>query len=69
MHLCRVDLTLAVYGGVPLQKRQHLWASAWTALCEGKRARENALIRLRPKVVALETLLNSARPPSPLALF
>jgi hypothetical protein len=66
MHLCRVDLTLAVYGRLSLQKRQRLWSSAWTALCEGKRARENALIRLRPKLVALETMLKFPRPPSPL---
>jgi hypothetical protein len=69
MHLCRVDLTVAVYGGVPLQKRQHLWPSAWTALCKGKRARENALTHLRPKVVALETMLKFPRPPSTVALF
>ena len=69
MPLCRVDLTLAVYGGIPLQKRQHLWSSAWTALCEGKRTREDALTRLRPKVVALETMLKFPRPPSTVVLF
>ena len=50
MHLCRIDLTLAVYGGLSLHQRQQFWNLAVQALSEGRRKkRQPALVISAPR--------------------
>ena len=62
VHLRRLDLTLAIYGGFALSVKQRLWPKARQALTEAPRKRVYRLEKFQPSLTELMNRLLIAQP-------